>query len=143
MQTANEHGRRCRSSMPYRSGQYRAKREPAGDRDLRALWRRFERAAFALWGLAFKPGTDDMREAPSRVVISALLERGATLAAFDPVLADEGGQARLRHRSAQGEPDAAPRVALQFDDQMGRGPQNADALIALDRVEGVQEPRLR
>ncbi len=39
----------------------------------------------ALWGLAFKPNTDDMREAPSRVIIEGLWERGARVAAFDPV----------------------------------------------------------
>jgi UDPglucose 6-dehydrogenase len=44
---------------------------------------------FAVWGLAFKPNTDDMREAPSRIVIEALTQRGATISAYDPVAMDE------------------------------------------------------
>ncbi|ERS82347.1 UDP-glucose dehydrogenase family protein [Halomonas sp. PBN3] len=39
---------------------------------------------FALWGLAFKPNTDDMREAPSRVLMEALWQAGARVQAFDP-----------------------------------------------------------
>ncbi len=44
---------------------------------------------FAIWGLAFKPNTDDMREAPSRVLMEALWKAGAKVRAFDPEAMDE------------------------------------------------------
>ncbi|BCL75336.1 UDP-glucose 6-dehydrogenase [Jeongeupia sp. HS-3] len=44
---------------------------------------------FAMWGLAFKPGTDDMREAPSLTLIDGLTARGATVCGFDPVANEE------------------------------------------------------
>src|SRR5690606_27104974 len=47
---------------------------------------------FALWGLAFKPKTDDMRDAPSRTVMQALWQAGATVRAFDPAAMGECGR---------------------------------------------------
>jgi len=44
---------------------------------------------FALWGLSFKPRTDDMREAPSRVLLERLIAEGASVRAYDPVALDE------------------------------------------------------
>ncbi len=71
--------------------------ESANDRQKRVLARKIvarfgdklEGRRFALWGLAFKPNTDDMREAPSRVLIEELLLRGATVCAYDPVAINE------------------------------------------------------
>ncbi|MEY3251124.1 MAG: hypothetical protein RL227_97 [Pseudomonadota bacterium] len=48
--------------------------------------------SFAMWGLAFKPNTDDMREAPSRVIAEALTTRGATVRAYDPVAMPEAAR---------------------------------------------------
>jgi UDPglucose 6-dehydrogenase len=71
---------------------------------------------FALWGLAFKPNTDDMREAPSRYLIADLLEAGATVVAHDPVAMDEarrifGNEARLSYA-------ATPMQALAGTDAL-------------------------
>jgi len=68
----------------------------------------------AMWGLAFKPNTDDMREAPSRVLIADLLARGATIQAFDPVSTHEaqriyGDEPRIRYA-------ATPMAALEGAD---------------------------
>jgi len=48
-----------------------------------------EGKVFALWGLSFKPNTDDMREAPSRVLMEALWQAGATVQAYDPEAMEE------------------------------------------------------
>jgi len=48
---------------------------------------------FAVWGLAFKPNTDDMREAPSRVILAELARRGARVVTYDPVAMPEARRA--------------------------------------------------
>jgi UDPglucose 6-dehydrogenase len=57
---------------------------------------------FAVWGLAFKPNTDDMRDAPSRALLADLFAAGATVTAYDPVAMQEaqrifGDEPRLRY----------------------------------------------
>ena len=69
---------------------------------------------FAVWGLAFKPNTDDMREATSQVVISGLLSRGAGVVAYDPVATE---QARRIFGGTRGiEYAASPLAALDGAD---------------------------
>jgi len=71
---------------------------------------------FALWGLAFKPNTDDMREAPSRVLVAELLARGASVTAYDPVAMDEARhiyKAESRVRFAD-----SPMAALEGADAL-------------------------
>ena len=71
---------------------------------------------FAVWGLAFKPNTDDMREASSRVLIGELLARGASVTAYDPVAMDEakrifGDEPRIAYA-------ATPEQALEGADAL-------------------------
>jgi UDPglucose 6-dehydrogenase len=83
---------------------------------------------FALWGLAFKPNTDDMREAPSRVVIGALLERGATVCAYDPVAMDEARTIYGKERSVSFAASAMDAV------------KEADALVIMTEWKAFRSP---
>ncbi len=93
---------------------------------------------FAVWGLAFKPETDDMREAPSRTVIAGLLRAGAEVLAHDPVAQEQAARAlaedlsdtphllqRLRHVSR-------PAEALE----------GADALLLVTEWKHYRSPNL-
>jgi UDPglucose 6-dehydrogenase len=86
---------------------------------------------FALWGLAFKPNTDDMREAPSRVIIDALLALGASVRAYDPV-ADTHAR-----RLYEGKPHAQ-RVLLCKDPYDAA--QDADALLIATEWKEFRSP---
>jgi UDPglucose 6-dehydrogenase len=83
---------------------------------------------FALWGLAFKPDTDDMREAPSRVVVDALLARGARVRAYDPVAADEA-------RRVLGD-----RPGLEFAASAADAARGADALLLVTEWKEFRTP---
>jgi UDPglucose 6-dehydrogenase len=85
----------------------------------------------ALWGLAFKPNTDDMREAPSRVLIQGLWELGATVTAYDPVAAHEtqrifGDDKRLKLADTQmAALEGADALAIVTEWQVFRAPDFA------------------
>jgi UDPglucose 6-dehydrogenase len=83
---------------------------------------------FALWGLAFKPNTDDMREAPSRVLIAELLQRGATVCAYDPAAMNEA-----RHIFSN-----APGVSLA--DSPTAALEGADALVIVTEWQEFRSP---
>ncbi|MDO8405871.1 MULTISPECIES: UDP-glucose/GDP-mannose dehydrogenase family protein [unclassified Pseudomonas] len=83
---------------------------------------------FALWGLSFKPNTDDMREAPSRVLMEALWHAGASVQAFDPKAMEE-----------------AQRIYGSRDDLTLAGTKeaalkNADALIIVTEWQSFRAP---
>ena len=83
---------------------------------------------FALWGLAFKPNTDDMREAPSRELIADLFAAGATVTAYDPVAMHEtqriyGDDARISYAES-------PMAALA----------DADALVIVTEWKEFRSP---
>ncbi|MBF0200831.1 MAG: UDP-glucose/GDP-mannose dehydrogenase family protein [Desulfamplus sp.] len=74
----------------------------------------------AVWGLSFKPGTDDMREAPSMVVIDTLTARGAAINAYDPVAMNQAGKEIPRELFSSGAITLfdAPYDALEKCDAM-------------------------
>ncbi len=90
----------------------------------------------AVWGLAFKPNTDDMREAPSRVVIRQLLLRGAHVSAFDPVAGVHALQA-LRSDLSQ-ELHLLERFELATSDMQAL--EGADALMVLTEWKNFHNP---
>ena len=90
--------------------------------------KQLEGRRFALWGLAFKPNTDDMREAPSRVVIAELVRRGATLKAYDPVAMPE---AKRVLEGTQG---------LVFVDNQTEALHGSDALLIVTEWKEFKSP---
>jgi UDPglucose 6-dehydrogenase len=83
---------------------------------------------FALWGLAFKPNTDDMREAPSRVVVEELARRGAAVQAYDPVAMEEAARVL----------EGTPR--LRFMPNQAAALDGADALVIVTEWKEFRNP---
>ncbi len=95
---------------------------------------------FALWGLAFKPNTDDMREAPSRVVLDTLLRAGARVVAHDPIAVDE------TRRVLQLDFADAPALLERISFSSAKDPlevlADADALIIVTEWKAYRSPNL-
>jgi UDPglucose 6-dehydrogenase len=89
---------------------------------------------FAVWGLAFKPNTDDMREAPSRVLLKELIERGATVAVHDPVAMDEAQRVLALDLSA----DQLARIAFKATPMDAL--DGAEALVIVTEWKAFRSP---
>ncbi len=83
---------------------------------------------FALWGLAFKPKTDDMREAPSRVILESLIESGARVQAFDPEAMEEA------------ERIYGSKAGLKLVGSVDESLENADALVVVTEWKTFWSP---
>lgn len=81
---------------------------------------------FALWGLSFKPQTDDMREAPSIVIAGRLVELGATVRAYDP-------EATVQAKNALGD-------SIEYAENMYEAAEGADALLLVTEWKQFQRP---
>jgi len=99
-----------------------------GDKILARCGRDLKGKRFALWGLAFKPGTDDMREAPSRVLIDTLAAAGARVTAYDPVAIDEAKRLMPDH------------PAVDYAASAGEALEGADALVIVTEWKEFRSP---
>lgn len=84
---------------------------------------------FAVWGLAFKPETDDMREAPAIYIIQELVKRGASVTAFDPKAMKEAKEHYLKDLAG-----------VSYVDQKYEAVHGADALILLTEWKTFRSP---
>lgn len=125
--TADEHGLPLRVISAVEAANDAQKRRLA-DKIIARFGADLTGRCFALWGLAFKPNTDDMREAPSLTLIDALLARGATLAAYDPVARDEAARV------------LAGRPGIRFADSMQSALDGADALAIVTEWKEFRSP---
>ena len=91
---------------------------------------------FALWGLAFKPNTDDMRDAPSRVLIAELVARGARIVAHDPVAIAEA----QRVLAADLDPFPGGFEAVRFEPDALAALEGADALVIVTEWKAFRSP---
>ena len=87
---------------------------------------------FAVWGLAFKPQTDDMREATATVIIEYLVQAGAGICAYDP----EASKQAQESLSAYGE-------SIRYVEHMMDALQDADALIVITEWEQFRQPEFQ
>ena len=91
---------------------------------------------FAIWGLAFKPNTDDMREASSRVLIGELVRKGASVTAYDPVAMTEAQ--RVIEMDFADQPGLLKNIS--YSDTPMAALENADAMVIVTEWKTFRNP---
>lgn len=133
VRTAGEHGQALEVLQAVESVNNRQK-QVLVDKVLARYGQNLQGRTFALWGLAFKPNTDDMRAAPSRVIGAELVRRGARVQANDPVAMDEARRCLAL--------DLSPEhfAAITFHEQPLQALQGADALVIATEWKAYRSP---
>jgi UDPglucose 6-dehydrogenase len=89
---------------------------------------------FCMWGLSFKPGTDDMREASSAVILTELINLGATIKAFDPVAMEQAQKESPENWFQNSQ--------LTFEPNQYKAIEDTDALILVTEWKTFRQPDL-
>jgi len=135
LHTAAGHGQRLQILEAVRSVNDAQKRVLV-DKIVRRFGTDLHGRTFALWGLSFKPNTDDMREAPSRVMIKALVDRGARVVAYDPIAIPEAKRVLAEDLGASVLGDSR----VLYAESPMKAVQDADALIVMTEWKAFKSP---
>lgn len=133
VRTAGEHGKKLDILQAVESVNSQQKRVLV-DKILACYGDSLTGRVFALWGLAFKPNTDDMRAAPSRVIISELVRRGARIQVNDPVAMIEARRCLALDLPAE------QLSAITYHEQPLQALQGADALVIATEWKAYRSP---
>jgi len=106
-----------------------AQKRVISDKVIKRFGENLDGKTFAVWGLAFKPETDDMREASSIVIINELTKRGAKIKAYDPKAKDEAQNFYLKDNSN-----------IEYVDSKYTALNSADALLLLTEWKEFRSP---
>ncbi|HJV74596.1 MAG TPA: UDP-glucose/GDP-mannose dehydrogenase family protein, partial [Noviherbaspirillum sp.] len=133
--TATEHGQKLRVLEAVEAVNNAQKRVLV-DKILSYFGNDLTGKSFALWGLAFKPNTDDMREAPSRVIIKELVKRGAWIQTHDPIAMEE--TKRCLALDFADAPDLLEQIT--YTDSPMAALEGTDALIIVTEWKAFRSP---
>jgi UDPglucose 6-dehydrogenase len=133
--TANEHGRDLKILQAVEAVN-EAQKYTLVEKIEKRFGKDLSKMKFALWGLAFKPNTDDMREAPSRVIIGELVKRGAQVVAYDPVAMKEAQH--CLDLDFKGNPEGLKKVSMVNDPMMAL--DGCDALVIVTEWKAFRSP---